>query len=238
MGTVIGKENLDQYLTLIGEGPAGLEKWEEKLKASLGQAEGRSCVVLNANPFTIGQRYLVQLASLRSSSVLVFVVQGRPESGAKGNHENTGIEFSFNDRLKMVKDDLSDIPNVTVLPSGPYLISRSDFPKGFLSQDLGSAPAHAVLDSMVLCHICRSLGIRTIFAGDEPRDELSEIHLNALRQECRKNNILLKVAERKRVGERYITSSLARQAIADKNLDELKETVGDSTLSYLKELCF
>ncbi|MBO6048311.1 MAG: hypothetical protein J6P33_00835, partial [Spirochaetales bacterium] len=86
--------------------------------------------------------------------------------------------------------------------------------------------------------ICHSLGIRTIYSGDEPRDELSEIHLNALRQECRNGNIILKVAERKRIGERYITSALARQAIADKNLDELKATVGDSTLSYLKELCF
>ena len=238
MGTVIGKENLNQYLTLIGEGPTGLEKWEQNLKASIGQAEGRSCVILNANPFTIGQKYLVQLASSRSTEVLVFVIQGRPESGAKGNHENTGIEFPFENRLKMVKDGLSDLRNFTVLPSGPYLISRSDFPKSFLSQDLGSVPAHAVLDSMVLCHICRSLGIKTVYAGDEPRDELSEIHLNALRQECRNNNILLKVAERKRVGEKYITSSLARQAIADKNIEDLKETVAEPTLSYLKELCF
>ena len=91
---------------------------------------------------------------------------------------------------------------------------------------------------MVLCHICRSLGIKTVYAGDEPRDELSEIHLNALRQECRNNNILLKVAERKRIGEKYITSSLARQAIADKNIEDLKETVAEPTLSYLKELCF
>ena len=238
MDTVIGKDILDQYLTLIGEGPNGLEKWEKNLKASIGMAEGRSCVVLNANPFTIGQRYLVQLARSRSSSVLVFVIQGRPESGAKGNHENTGIEFPFKDRLKMAKEGLSDLSNVTVLPSGPYLISRSDFPKGFLSQDLGSAPAHAVLDSMVLCHICRSLGIRTIYAGDEPRDELSEIHLNALRQECRNDNIILKVAERKRIGERYVTSSLARQAIADKAVDELKQIVPQTTLSYLKELYF
>ena len=238
MGTVIAKENLEQYLTLIGEGSSGLEKWEQNLKASIGQAEGRSCVILNANPFTTGQRYLVQLACSRSTEVLVFVIQGRPEAGAKGNHENTGIEFPFENRLKMAKDGLSDLPHVAVLPSGPYLISRSDFPKGFLSQNLGSVPAHAILDSMVLCHICCSLGIKAIYAGDEPRDELSEIHLNALRQECRNNNILLKVAERKRVGEKYITSSLARQAIADKNFEELKETVAEPTLSYLKELCF
>jgi len=140
--------------------------------------------------------------------------------------------------MQMVKEGLSDIANVIVLPSGPYLISRSDFPEGFLSKELGPAPAHAVLDSMVFCHVCNALGIKTAFAGDEPRDELSEIHLNALRQECRKNNINLKVAERKRIGERYITSSLARQAIADKDADELKEVVPETTLSFLKELCF
>jgi len=238
MGFDINSEHFNQYLNLIGEGLQGLVSWENEQKAVFGSCEGLSCVVLNANPFTIGQKYLVQLAASRSAKVLVFVIQNRPEAGAKGNHENTGIEFSFLDRMRMVKEGLSDIGNVIILPSGPYLISRSDYPEGFLSEDLGPAPAHAILDSMVFCHVCNALGIKTAFAGDEPRDELSEIHLNALRQECRKNNINLKVAERKRLGERYLTSSLARQAIADKDLDELKEIVPQTTLSYLKELCF
>lgn len=238
MGIDITVQHFNQYLDLIGDGLQGLVRWENEQKAIIGDCEGLSCVVLNANPFTTGQKYLVQLAASRSSKVLVFVIQNRPEAGAKGNHENTGIEFSFQDRMHMVKDGLSDIEKVIILPSGPYLISRSDFPEGFLSEDLGPAPAHAVLDSMVFCHVCLSLGIKTAFAGDEPRDELSEIHLNALRQECRKNNINLKVAERKRLGERYMTSSLARQAIADKDVDELKQIVPQTTLSYLKELCF
>jgi len=238
MGIDITAQHFNQYLDLIGEGLQGLVRWENEQKSVTGNSEGLSCVVLNANPFTIGQKYLVQLAASRSAKVLVFVIQNRPEAGAKGNHENTGIEFSFLDRMRMVKEGLSDIGNVIILPSGPYLISRSDYPEGFLSEDLGPAPAHAILDSMVFCHVCNALGIKTAFAGDEPRDELSEIHLNALRQECRKNNINLRVAERKRLGERYLTSSLARQAIADKDLDELKEIVPQTTLSYLKELCF
>ena len=238
MGIDITNEIFNQYLNLIAQGQQGLEKWEQDMKAEIGNPEGLSCVVLNANPFTTGQKYLIRLAASRSRRVIVFVIQGRPESGGKGNHENTGIEFPFEQRFQMAKEGLRDLANVTVLPSGPYLISRTDFPKGFLSQDLGSAPAHAVLDSMVLCHFCNSLGIKTVFAGDEPRDELSEIHLNTLRQECRKNSILLKVAERKRIGERYISSALARQAIADRNRDELKEIVPETTLSYLTELCF
>ena len=89
---------------------------------------------------------------------------------------------------------------------------------------------------MAFCHVCNSLGIRSAFAGDEPRDELSEIHLNALRIQCRENSIALKVAERKRIGERYISSALARQAIADNKKDELKELVPESILEYLLTL--
>ncbi len=236
MSKEIGSEQFLEYLNLIGKGLDGLKEWEEQQKTIICTQNGLSCVVLNANPFTTGQRYLVELAAKRSAGVIAFVIQGRPESGGKGNHENTGIEFPFTDRFDMAKTALSDLKNVTVLPSGPYLISRSDFPKGFLSEDFGAAPAHAVLDSMAFCHVCNSLGIRSAFAGDEPRDELSEIHLNALRIQCRENSIALKVAERKRIGERYISSALARQALADNKKDELKELVPESILEYLLTL--
>ena len=73
------------------------------------------------------------------------------------------------------------------------------------------------------------------FAGDEPRDELSEIHLNALREKCRKTGIVLKVAERKRDGERYISSSLAREAISKGRKDELKRLVPESVMQKLEK---
>ncbi len=190
-------------------------------------------MVFNANPFTTGHRYLAEIAARRSKGLLVLVIQGRPESGGKGNHENTGIEFSFKDRMEMTTMALSDMDDVIVLPSGPYIISRDDFPKGYLSETMGAAPAHAALDSMVFCHVCRSLGISSAFAGDEPRDELSEIHLNALRQECAGNSIMLKVAERKRLGDRYISSSLVRQALEDKKMDEVRSLVPENIFEYL-----
>ena len=233
MSTEIGEKEFLQYLDIIGQGLDGLAKWEKAQKDIIGDGLGLSCVVLNSNPFTIGQRYLVELAAKRSRRVVAFVIQGRPESGGRGNHENTGIEFPFNARIEMSRLGLSDLENVMVMPSGPYLISRSDFPKGFLSEDYGAASAHAVLDSMVFTHVCTGLGIRCAYAGDEPRDELSEIHLNALRQECRKSDMTLKVAERKRLGERYISSALARQALADKDTGSLQGLVPEKVLDFL-----
>ena len=98
---------------------------------------------------------------------------------------------------------------------------------------MGKVPAHAVLDSMVICHICTALGIKKIFAGDEPRDEMSEIHLNALRAECASSSIVLKVAERKRLGEKYISSSMVRQDMADGRTDEIALIVPEAVLEYL-----
>jgi len=229
----IGQSEFEQYLSLIGDGISGLENWERQIKAELGPSKPDALVILNANPFTTGQLYLAQIASRRCTRLLVLVIQGKPESGGKGNHENTGIVFPFPERLKMAEEGLEGIPNATVLPSGPYIISRDDYPQGYLKKDYGAAQAHGILDSMVLAHVCESLGIRTVFAGDEPRDELSEIHLNSMRLQFQGSAICLKVAERKRIGDRYISSSLARLAMAEKNRDGLSSLVPEKTLEFI-----
>ncbi len=235
MQATIGEREFLEYLNRIGEGLEGLKSWEEETKKSIDIPEQSSCLIFNANPFTIGHRYLAEIASKRSRKVIVFVIQGKPESGGRGNHENTGLEFPFDDRIELVKKGLLDLENVVVLPSGPYLISRDDFPKGFLSESLGAVPAHAKLDSMVFCHVCKALGIQSAFAGDEPRDELSEIHLNALRQACRDSGIALRVAERKRLGDKYISSSMIRDALSKGRKEEVAQLAPPHVLEYLNQ---
>ena len=95
------------------------------------------------------------------------------------------------------------------------------------------APAHGFLDGMVFCHICNALGIRSAYAGDEPRDEMSEIHLNTLRQICAQSGIVLKVAERKRIGDKYISSSMVRKAIAAGDMETVGNLVPAEVLPYL-----
>lgn len=229
----IDERTFREYLSLIADGITGLEKWEGNLRSQLGDCSDTAVVIFNSNPLTIGGRYLAEIASRRSRRLLVLVIQGKTDSGSHGNHEDNVMEFSFRDRLAMTEKALSDLQNVIVMPSGPYLIGRDDFPKGYLSETLGAASAHAYLNCLAFCHICRALGIRSAYAGDEPRDEMSEIHLNTLRQLCAQNEIVLKVAERKRTDDKYISSSMVRKALAAGDMETAEKLVPASVLPYL-----
>ena len=222
-----------EYLDKIADGLSGLENWERSLKETLGDCADTCALVFNSNPLTVGGRYLAEIASRRCRRVLLFVIQGKTDSGSHGNHEETVIEFPFEKRFAMTRAALSDLENVLVIPSGPYLIGRDDYPAGYLSGSLGAAHAHGFLDGMVFCHICNALGIRLAFAGDEPRDEMSEIHLNTLRQICAQSGIVLKVAERKRIGDKYISSSLVRKAISAGDRDTVEKLVPPQVMPFL-----
>ena len=229
----IDEKTFSEYLGLIADGIAGLESWEQNLKAELGDCTDNCAVVFNSNPLTVGGRYLAEIASRRSKRVLLFIIQGKTDSGSHGNHEEKVIEFPFRTRFDMTRDALSDLNNVLILPSGPYLIGRDDFPAGYLSGTLGAAHAHGFLDGMAFCHICNALGISSAYAGDEPRDEMSEIHLNTLRQICAQSGIVLKVAERKRIGDKYISSSMVRKALAAGDMETVGKLVPPQVLPYL-----
>lgn len=229
----IDERIFSEYLNKIADGITGLESWERNLGSRLGDCSETSAVVFNSNPLTIGGRYLAEIASRRCERVLLFVIQGKTDSGSHGNHEERVIELPFETRFSMTKDALSDLKNVLVLPSGPYLIGRDDFPAGYLSGSLGAAHAHGFLDGKVFCHICNALGIKSAFAGDEPRDEMSEIHLNTLRQTCAQSGIVLKVAERKRIGDKYISSSMVRKALISGDRETVEKLVPPQVLPYL-----
>ena len=228
----IDERTFCEYLDMIADGLSGLESWESSLSRRLGDCSGTSAVVFNSNPLTIGGRYLAEIASRRSKRVIVFVIQGKTDSGSHRNHEETVIEFPFGKRFAMTEASLSDLQNVLILPSGPYLIGRDDYPAGYLSGSLGAAHAHGFLDGMVFCHICNALGIKSAYAGDEPRDEMSEIHLNTLRQMCAQSNIVLKVAERKRIGDKYISSSLVRKALSAGDMETVRELVPPQVMPF------
>lgn len=66
--------------------------------ASLERGSGvQGAIVMNANPFTLGHRYLAQRAAESCDSVHIFVVR------------EDASEFSFEDRLRMVREGVKDI---------------------------------------------------------------------------------------------------------------------------------
>lgn len=227
-----------QYLNALSN-PDIFNSWladtKNKLEKQFNNLENLSCLVFNANPYTLGHDYILSLASKRSSAVVVFVIEGKPDSGCRGNHETVEIEIPFEDRIKLVKEGAKKYPNILVLPAGPFLIGRNSFPQDWSTEEKGRMHLYALLDSQLFFQeIAPKLNIKTRFVGDEPRDEMSEMHLSALRQESKNSKIQLKVAERKRIGDKYISSSMIREALAQDNWETIKNTVPSFVYEYLK----
>lgn len=119
-------------------------------------------VVMNANPFTLGHRYLVEKASRMVEKLYVLVV------------EEDASEFSFEGRLEMVRRGCAGLANVEVLPGGFGVISRSVFPAYFLKEPSEAASVQMALDlDFFARNVAPVLGATVRFVGSEPSDPLT-----------------------------------------------------------------
>ncbi|MBR6825106.1 MAG: [Oscillospiraceae bacterium] len=126
--------------------------------------------VMNCNPFTLGHRYLIETAASRCDHLYIFLLS------------EDKSQFSAHDRMEMAKRGTADLPNVTVLPTGPYLISSATFPTYFL-KDRDKAAAHCELDIAVFAkHFIPYFGITCRFVGTEPLSPLTEQYNRALKE--------------------------------------------------------
>ena len=137
-----------------------------------GSAGMVGAAVMNCNPFTLGHRYLIETAARECDHVYVFVLS-----------ENKS-RFSAADRLKMVQLGTRDIPNVTVLPTGPYLISSATFPTYFLKDREQAPRIHCELDIAVFGkHFVPYFGITHRYVGTEPLSPLTESYNRTLQEQ-------------------------------------------------------
>ena len=120
------------------------------VKKSINFVDGEKigCIVMNCNPFTNGHHYLIQESSKLVTKLIVFVVE-----------ENKSI-FSFDDRIKLVREGVHNIENVTVLPSGQFMISSVTFPGYFNKNSMICCDCEADLE--IFADILRLLLIYTI----------------------------------------------------------------------------
>ena len=118
-------------------------------------------IVMNANPFTLGHRYLVQKASDAVERLFVIpVMHDIPDS------------FPYEERLAMIKAGCGDL--ATVLVGSAYQISDITFPTYFL-KDLSDASETQIRLDLDLFgrHIPPALGVAVRFVGSEPSDPLT-----------------------------------------------------------------
>ena len=125
-------------------------------------------IVMNANPFTLGHKYLIDKALERVDRLFVIPVK-----------EDVSM-FPYSERLEMIKSftsssGLSRRSHVMVVEGSDYSISAATFPTYFLKDLTDASETQMRLDLDLFCkHIAPALGATVRFAGTEPADPLTE----------------------------------------------------------------
>lgn len=179
-------------------------------------------VVMNANPFTLGHRYLLETAAAACDTLHLFVLS-----------EDASL-VPFPVRMELVRRGSADLSNVVLHESGPYLISAATFPSYFLKDSEAVIEAHARLDAAIFSKIAETLGIRRRFVGEEPTSTVTARYNAVMEQELPKSGIALQIIPRKNVGERVISASTVRAALQTGDQDILKTMLPETTLAYFR----
>ena len=194
-------------------------------RISHGEPRGESgAIVMNANPFTRGHRYLVEQARALCERLYVFVLS------------EDRSEFSYADRLEMVKRGVADLDGVAVKPTGPYLVSAATFPTYFL-KDRDRAPvAQCEIDIEIFAtYYKEAFGITKRFVGSEPLSPLTARYNEALASGLAKRGIECIVLERLEHDGEPISASRVRKLLSEGDVAGASLLLPPSTLAYLTE---
>ena len=192
---------------------------------SISPADGiTGAVVMNCNPFTLGHRYLIEQAAKECERLLVFVLS-----------EDRSY-FKTADRMAMVKAGTADLPNVTVLPTGPYLISSATFPTYFLKEQADTLNVQCQLDVAVFgTHFVPKFNITRRFVGSEPFCPVTSAYNQALRQLLPEYGVSLFEIPRLETNNTPVSATNVRKLIEEKDEEGIRALVPDSTFRYLIE---
>lgn len=181
--------------------------------------------VMNCDPFTLGHRYLIETAAAECDRLYVFVLS-----------ENKG-HFSATDRLNMVKVGTADLPNVTVLPTGPYLISSATFPTYFLKDRDGAEKIQCHLDVTVFTqYFAPKFHITCRYVGTEPLSPLTARYNRVLEETLPAYGICVKQLPRLESNGVPVSASAVRKALMADDQDTVRSLVPETTFHYLQKI--
>jgi len=203
-----------------------LENWFEEINNLylIGHETEVGAIVMNCNPFTIGHKHLVKIASSQVEILYVFVVS-----------ENRSY-FDFYDRYQMVKLGTQEFDNVIVLPSGPYIISKDTMNGYFIKDKLQTVQPMENYETDLRIFgavISPKLRINIRFVGEEPIDLYTNSYNQALKNILPDYGIKVIEVPRLRLGGKVVSASEVRRLLKKEKIDELFNFLPDTTLAYL-----
>ena len=189
---------------------------------NLPRADG--AIVMNADPFTLGHRYLVETACAQCARLNVFVLS------SEASHVPARA------RLQLVREGCRDLANVQVVEGGDYIISGATFPDYFFKDKSEAALAYARLDATLFAQrIAPACDIQTRFVGEEPLDPMTAAYNETLCAILPQNGIEVRVIPRKMIDGEPISASRVRAFWSEARYDEIAPLVPQTTLAYIRE---
>lgn len=204
---------------VLGEAPKAillengrrLQQYCDRLHAFAGGGK-TGVIVMNANPFTLGHKYLVEKALAQVDHLVVIPVM-----------EDVSM-FPYKERLEMICRGVASVKDgdVDVVEGSPYTISAATFPTYFLKDLSEAAEQQMLLDLDIFQkHIAPALGATVRFVGSEPYDALT----------ARYNTLMTNAVEIPRL--EGISASKVRAALAEGDYRTAAEMTPETTHPYL-----
>jgi [citrate (pro-3S)-lyase] ligase len=216
----------DQAIFLEAGAP-GIAAFRRELREIARESDSgeTAALVVNAHPFTLGHRYLVERASADFRRVYLIVVETDLSS------------FPFADRYEMIRRGVADLGRVRLVRSGPYAVSAATFPAYFLksAEDLSVARVQGEMDAAVFASVfAPELRIRRRYVGTEPYCPVTAVYNEALAARLPGLGIeLVRIPRLESEPGAPVSASLVRAAIREGNREQMARLLPPSTLEYL-----
>ena len=208
----------------------GFSSYLNSLEKQKESAPRIAALVMNANPFTNGHRYLIQQAAAQCDWLHLFLVK------------EDSSRFPYEDRLDLVLKGTADIPRLTVHRGSEYIISRATFPCYFIKEQSVINHCYTEIDLKIFRqYLAPALGVTHRFVGTEPFCRVTAQYNQDMRYWLETPTISappieLVEIERLRYQEMPISASRVRQLLAKNDLTAIAPLVPAVTLHYLQNL--
>ena len=185
-----------------------------------GQKVGGICI--HGNPFTLGHRYLIETASKLMDEIICQILE-----------DEVGV-FSYAERFAMAVEGTRDLPNVKIVPGGPFQATRNVFREYFIKVEPTDIRESATADTLIFAEIiAKRLGISYRFLGDEKHNPKMQFANGLVKELLPPYGIHVVELPRAQAGGQPISASLARSAAAVGDIKTLLQNIPETTLPFI-----
>ncbi len=215
-------------LAILMENGRGLEEYCSYLRKH--QAPG--VIIMNANPFTLGHRYLISQALNNFATPWPYSISSKSKNLAIIPVREDVSMFSYEERREMILKGADE--DADVLEGSAYQISAATFPTYFLKDLSEASETQMRLDiDLFGRHIAPALGASIRFVGAEPSDPLTARYNKLMKELLPRYKVMVVELPRATDHGKPISAARVREALEGGDFESAAALTPASTHPYL-----